>query len=76
MARPRTSEVSKSLDGADEPAQGLARSSVAGCCAHARFPVSRRGGRGHSQPPVNPARRSPATRYGQRRMMSQIRPVR
>ena len=30
----------------------------------------------YSQPPVNPARRSPATKYGQRRVMSQIRPVR
>jgi hypothetical protein len=30
----------------------------------------------YSQPPVNPARRSPATKYGLRRVMSQIRPVR
>jgi ABC-2 type transport system permease protein len=31
---------------------------------------------GHSHPPVNPARRSPAVTYGDRRMMFQIRPVR
>jgi len=31
---------------------------------------------GYSQPPVKPARRKPATTGGQRRMMSQIRPVR
>ncbi len=30
----------------------------------------------YSQPPVNPARRSPSTKYGQRRVISQIRPVR
>ena len=30
----------------------------------------------YSQPPANPARRSPASKAGQRRMMSQIRPVR
>jgi hypothetical protein len=30
----------------------------------------------YSQPPVNPARRSPVTTGGQRRMRSQIRPVR
>lgn len=31
---------------------------------------------GHNQPPVKPARRSPATMAGQRRMMFQIRPLR
>ena len=30
----------------------------------------------HNQPPVKPARRSPATIGGQRRMMFQIKPVR
>ena len=30
----------------------------------------------YSQPPVKPARRKPATTYGQRRMMLQINPVR
>jgi hypothetical protein len=30
----------------------------------------------YSQPPVNPARRSPVTKYGLRRVMSQIMPVR
>ena len=30
----------------------------------------------HSQPPVNPARRSPAITAGQPRMMSQMRPDR
>lgn len=30
----------------------------------------------YSQPPVNPARRSPASKAGQRRIMSQIRPER
>jgi hypothetical protein len=33
-------------------------------------------GKVHSQPPVNPARRSPAITAGQRRMMSQMRPDR
>jgi hypothetical protein len=37
--------------------------------------VSRRPPR-YNQPPVNPARRSPATKYGQRRVMAQTRPVR
>jgi hypothetical protein len=30
----------------------------------------------YSQPPVNPARRSPVAKYGLRRVISQIRPVR
>jgi hypothetical protein len=33
-------------------------------------------GRSHSQPPVKPARRRPATTGGQRRMMFQSKPLR
>ena len=63
------------------PAARLAWSRVAArttgtATAGARIQGEARFSGAQSQPPWKPARRSPATTYGQRRMMSQIRPVR
>ena len=70
-ARQRTSELKKSLT--TRTRRSPVCRLIGTACSLMR--VSRRPPR-YSHPPVNPARRSPATIYGQRRMMSQTRPVR
>ena len=72
-ARQRTSEVRKSLTMRTKRRR-VCRS--IGDCPFAHAIASHAPRPPYSQPPVNPARRSPATKYGQRRVMSQIRPVR
>ena len=70
-ARQRTSELRKLLT---RPTKRRPVHRLIGT-AYSLMRVSRRPPR-YSQPPANPARRSPATKYGQRRVRAQTRPVR